>query len=149
MEVRSELVQWSQRLVVREMQVNECFLWLQLRVEVMDMDEEVEGEMLGEGKEEDEATMSTEVDEGSPVVLDSDLDDFGSPELGPTLERHGSMGGQINWVVQIEEEPLEEVEELVLNGVPPSYDDQVVHRLVPIEDSPPYKDSPRYSSVEL
>ena len=42
-----------------------------------------------------------------------------------------------------------EVEELVLNRVPPSYNDQVVHRLVSIEDSSPYEDSPRYSSVEL
>ena len=37
----------------------------------------------------------------------------------------------------------------MLNGVPPSYDDWVVHRLVPIEDSPPYEDSPQYLSVEL
>ena len=41
-----------------------------------------------------------------------------------------------------------EVEELVLNRVPPSYNDQVVHRLVSIEDSPPCEDSPRYLSVE-
>ena len=112
------------------------------------MDEEAEGETSGEG-EEDEATMSTEVDEGSLVVLDSDLDDFGSPELRPTLERHGSMGGQVNWLVWIEEELLDEVEVLVLNRVPPLYDDRVVHRLVPIEDSPPYEDLPRYLSVEL
>ena len=59
------------------------------------------------------------------------------------------MGGRVNWLVWIEEEPLDEVEALVLNGVPPSYDDRVVHRLVLIEDSPPYEDSPRYSSVEL
>ena len=113
----------------------------------MDVDEEAEGETLEEG--EDEAMMLTEVDEGSPVVLDLDLDDFGSPELRPTLERCGSMGGWVNWLVWIEEELLDEVEELVLSGVPPSYDDQVVHRLVPIEDSPPYEDLPRYLSVEL
>ena len=95
------------------------------------------------------ATTSTEVDEGSPVVLDSDLDDFRSPELQPTLVRRGDMGGQINRLVRIEEESLDEVEALVLNGVAPLYNDQVVHRLVPIEDSPPYEDSPRYSSVEL
>ena len=99
--------------------------------------------------EEDEAMTSMEVDKGSPVALDSDLDDFGSLELRPTLERCGDMGGWVNWLVQIEEEPLDKVEALVLNGVPPLYDDQVVHRLVPIEDSPPYKDSPRYLSVEL
>ena len=35
-------------------------------------------------------------------------------------------------------------------GVAPlSYLDWVVHRLVPIEDSPPYEDALRYSSVEL
>ena len=109
------------------------------------MDKESEGEAL----EEDGATTSTEVDEGSPVVLDLDLDNFGSPELRLTLERHGSMGGWVNWLVWIKEEPLDEVEALVLNGAPPLYDDRVVHRLLLIEDSPPYKDSPRYSSVEL
>ena len=82
-------------------------------------------------------------------VRTSDLDDFRSPELRPTLRRCESMGGQVNWLVRIEEEPLDEVEVLVLNGVPPLYDDRVVHRLVLIEDSPPYEDSPRYSSVEL
>ena len=59
------------------------------------------------------------------------------------------MGGQINRLVRIEEEPLDEVEMLILNGAAPSYDKRVVHRLVPIEDSPPYEDLPRYSSVEL
>ena len=113
------------------------------RVTALDEDEDEEEE------EESEATTSTEVDEGSPVVLDSDLDDFGSPELRPTLERWGDMGGQINWLVRIEEEPLDEVETLILNGAAPSYDDRVVHRLVPVEESPPYEDSPRYSSVEL
>ena len=113
----------------------------------MDVDEEAEGETSGE--EEDEAMTSTEVDEGSPVVLDSDLDNFRSLELRPTLERRGSMGGWVNRLVWIEEELLDEVEELVLNRVPPLYDDWVVHRLVPIEDSPPYEDSPRYLSVEL
>ena len=143
MEVRSELLQWLQCLVAWETQVNECLLWLRSQVEVMDMDKEAE-----EMSEEEAATL-TEVDEGSPMVLDSNLDDFGSPELRPTLERHGSMGGRVNRLVWIEEEPLDEVEALVLNGVPPSYDDWVVHRLVPIEDSPPYEDSPQYSSVEL
>ena len=109
------------------------------------MDEEMEGESA----EEDTATTSMEVDEGSPVVLDSDLDNFGSLDLRLTLERCGSMGGRVNRLVWIKEEPLDEVEELVLNGVPPLYDDRVVHRLVPIEDSPPYEDLPRYSSVEL
>ena len=111
----------------------------------MNVDEEEEGS----NDEDEEAMTSTEVDEGSLVVLDSDLDDFGSPELRLTLERCGDIGGQVNWLVRIEEEPLDEVEVLVLNGVPPSYDNRVVHRLVPIEDSPPYKDSPRYSSAEL
>ena len=144
MEMRSELLQWSNRLVAWEMQVNEHLLWLCSQVEAMDMDEKAEGETLGE-----EEMTSTEVDEGSPVVLDLDLDDFGSLELPPTLERHGSMGGWVNQLVRIEEELLSEVEELVLNGVPPLYDDWVVHRLVPIEDSPPYKDPPRYLSVKL
>ena len=108
------------------------------------MDEEDEDEDEGE-----EGTTSMDVDEGSPVVLDSDLDDFGSPELRPTLERRGSMRGRVNQLVRIEEEPLDEVEELVLNRVPPLYNDRVVHRLVPIEDSPPYEDLPRDSSVEL
>ena len=73
--------------------------------------------------EDEEATASTEVDEGSLVVLDSDLDDFGSLELRPTLERHGDMCGWVNRLVRIEEELLDEVEALVLSGVPPSYDD--------------------------
>ena len=115
----------------------------------MDVDKEAEGETLAEGEDEDEVRTLMEVDEGSPVVLDLDLDNFRSPELRPTLERCGSMGAWVNWLVQIKEELLTEVEELVLNGVPPSYDDQVVHRLVPIEDSPPYEDSPRYLSVKL
>ena len=110
--------------------------------------DETEEEDDDEGEEE-EATTLMEVDKGSPVVLDSDLDDFGSPDLRPTLERHGSMGGQVNQLVWFEEEPLDEVEALVLNGVPPSYDEHTVHRLVPIEDSPPYMDLPRYLSVEL
>ena len=112
----------------------------------MAINEEEEEE---EGEDESEATTSMEVDEGSPVVLDSDLDNFGSPELRPTLVRRGDMGGRINRLVRIEEELLDEVLVLVLNRVPPSYNDRVVHRLVPIEDSPPYKDLPRYSSVEL
>ena len=59
------------------------------------------------------------------------------------------MGGWLNQLVWIKQELLTEVEELVLNGAPPLHDDWVVHRLVPIEDSPPCKDSPRYLSVEL
>ena len=112
------------------------------------MDEEGEGETSAE-EEDEEVTISMEVDEGSLVVLDSDLDNFRSPELRLTLERRGSMGGQVNRLVRIKEELLTEVEELVLNGVPPLYDDWVLHRLILIEDSPPYKDLPRYSSVEL
>ena len=34
---------------------------------------------------------------------------------------------------------MDKVEELVMNRVPSAYEDQVVHRLVPIEDSPEYK----------
>ena len=145
MQAEAVLQGWTAHLVARETVVNECLVWLRNQVNAMNMDEKEED---SEDKEE-EATTSTEVDKGSPVVLDLDLDDFGSPELRPTLERHGDMGGQINRLVRIKEEPLDEVEALVLNGVPPSYDDRVVHRLVPIEDSPPYEDSPRYSSVEL
>ena len=135
MAVEAALRDWTVRLTAREATVNERLVWLRERVTAMDEDEE--------------ATTSTEVDEGSLVVLDSDLDDFGSPELRPTLERRGDMGGRINRLVWIEEEPLDEVETLILNGAAPSYDERVVHRLVPIEDSPPYEDSPRYSSVEL
>ena len=144
MAAEAALRDWMVRLVARETTVNEHLVWLRERVMAMDEDEDKEEE-----EDDDEATTSTEVDEGSPVVLDSDLDDFGSPELRPTLERRGDMGGRINWLVQIEEELLDEVETLILNGAAPSYDDRVVHRLVPIEDSPPYEDSPRYSSVEL
>ena len=141
MAVEAALRDWTVRLAAREATVNECLVWLRERVTVVDEDEEV--------TEGSEATTSTEVDEGSPVVLDSDLDDFGSPELQPTLVRRGDMGGRINRLVRLEEEPLDEVETLILNGAAPSYDERVVHRLVPIEDSPPYEDSPRYSSVEL
>ena len=146
MRTEATLQGWAVCLVAWETTVNECLMWLQDWIMVMNMDEE---EALDDDEGEGEVTMSTEVDKGSPVVLDSDLDNFGSPELRPTLERHGSMGGRVNQLVWIEEEPLDEVEALVLNRVPPLYDDQVVHRLVPIEDSPPYEDSPRYSSVEL
>ena len=59
------------------------------------------------------------------------------------------MGGWLSHLVWIKEDLLDEVEELVLNRVPPSYDDCIIHRLVPIEDSPPYRDVPRYSSVGL
>ena len=97
------------------------------------MDEEEEEE----AEEESEVTM-TEVDKGSPMVLDSDLDDFRSPEPELVLVWRGVMGGQVNRLVTLEEEVLDEVEELVLTGVPPLYDGWVIHRLVPIEDSPPY-----------
>ena len=148
MAVEAALRDWTVCLTAREATVNERLVWLREQVTAMDEDEEEETD--GEEEEEtDEATTSTEVDEGSPVVLDSDLDDFGSPELRPTLARRGDMGGRINRLVRIEEEPLDEVETLILNGAAPSYDERVVHRLVPIEDSPPYEDSPRYSSVEL
>ena len=144
MAVEAALRDWTVRLTAREVTVNERLVWLREQVMVVDEDEEEE-----EGTEESEATTSTEVDEGSPVVLDSDLDDFGSPELRPTLVRRGDMGGRINRLVRIEEEPLDKVETLILNGAAPSYDEREVHRLVPIEDSPPYEDLPRYSSVEL
>ena len=149
MRLQGELHLWEDCLVARETMVNECLIYLWSRLEGMDVDKEAEGETLEEGEEVSEVTTSTEVDEGSPVILDLDLDDFRSPELTPTLVWCGSMGGWLNWLVQIEEEPLDEVEVLVLNGGPPSYDEWVVHRLVLIEDSPPYEDSPRYSSVEL
>ena len=144
MAAEAALRNWTVRLVAQETTVNERLVWLREWVTAMDEDEDDDEE-----EDDNEATTSTEVDEGSPVVLDSDLDDFGSPELRLTLERRGDMGGQINRLVRIEEEPLDEVETLILNGAAPSYDERVVHRLVPIEDSPPYEDSPRYSSVEL
>ena len=96
----------------------------------MDVDEEEEEE----AEEEEEVTMMTEVDKGSPMVLDSDLDDFRSPEPELVLVWRGVMGGQVNRLVTLEEEVLDEVEELVLTGVPPLYDGWVIHRLVPIED---------------
>ena len=145
MRMEGSLQGWAAHLVAWEMVVNERLVHLQDRIVAMEVDKEEDSK----DEEEEEVTMSMEVDEGSPVVLDSDLDDFGSLELRPTLERRGDMGGHVNRLVRIEEESLDEVEALVLNGVPPSYDDRVVHRLVPIEDSPPYKDSPRYLSVEL
>ena len=145
MVVEEALCDWTVRLAAREATVNERLVWLREQVLALRGDEEEEEEE----DEESEATTSTEVDEGSPVVLDSDLDDFRSLELRLTLERRGDMGGRINRLVRIEEEPLDEVETLILNGAAPSYDEWVVHRLVLIEDSPPYEDSPRYSSVEL
>ena len=147
MAVEAALRDWTVCLAAREVTVNECLVWLRERVTAVDEDEDEDEDE--EGDEESEATTSTEVDEGSPVVLDLDLDDFRSPELRPTLVRRGDMGGRINRLVRIKEEPLDEVETLILNGAAPSYDERVVHRLVPIEDSPPYEDSPRYSSVEL
>ena len=86
MAVEAALRDWTVRLTARETTVNERLVWLRERVTAMDEDTEEEEEDV-EGTEESEATTSTEVDEGSPVVLDSDLDDFGSPELRPTLER--------------------------------------------------------------
>ena len=139
MRLQGELWSWVDLLVAWETTVNKRLVYLWSRLEVMDMDEEAEEE-----EDEEELTMLTEMDKGSPVVLDSDLDNFRSLEVQPTVVRRGDMGGQPNWLVQIEEEPLDEVEELVLSGAPPSYDSCVVHRLVPIEDLPPYKDSPPY-----
>ena len=98
--------------------------------------------------EDNEETTTVEVDQGSLVVLDSDLDDFGSLEPELALVHWGDFGGQVDQLVQIEE-PLDEVEELVLNRIPPLYNGQEAHRLVLIEDSPPYEDAPRYLSVEL
>ena len=146
MRMEASLHGWMQRLVAWETVVNKRLVHLRDRIVVMEVDKEEGGT---DEDEEEEATTLMEVDEGSPVVLDSDLDDFGSPELRPTLERHGEMGGRVNRLVRIEEELLDEVEALVLTRVAPSYDERTVHRLVPIEDSPPYEDSPRYSSVEL
>ena len=80
----------------------------------MDVDEEETSE-----EEEEEATMSMEVNEGSPVVLDLDLDNFGSPEPELVPVCRGVMGGQVNQLFTLEEETLDEVEELVINGVPP------------------------------
>ena len=111
MAVEAALRDWTVRLTAREATVNERLVWLRERVTAMDEDDEEE-----EDNEESEATTSTEVDEGSPVVLDSDLDDFGSPELRPTLARRGDMGGRINRLVRIEEEPLDEVETLIQIG---------------------------------
>ena len=97
-----------------------------------------------EGDEDEEMTM-VEGNEGSPVVFDSDLDNFWTLELEPF--GWFNTGGHHNQLVQIKEESLDEVEELVMNRVLP--EDQVVHRLVPIEDSPKYELSLRYLSVEL
>ena len=144
MAVEAALRDWTVRLTAREATVNKRLVWLRERVMAMDEDDEEE-----DNDEEEEVMTLTEVDEGSLEVLDSDLDDFGSLELRPTLVRRGDMGGRINQLVRIEEEPLDKVETLILNGAAPSYDERVVHRLVAVEDSPPYKDSPRYSSVEL
>ena len=85
--LQMELWEWEQRLVDWEMVVNDHLNWLWSRVELMDVDEE---------EEDEEATMSMEVDEWSPVVLDSDLDDFGSPEPEPVPACRGVMGGQVN-----------------------------------------------------
>ena len=110
MALGQSLLEWSQRLMAREEQVNNQLNWLRSRIEPMDVDEEEE-------EDDEEAMTSTEVDKGSPeVVLDSDLDDFGSPELEvtPTPARRGDFGGQVNQLVRIEEELLDEVEWLVL-----------------------------------
>ena len=129
MRMEASLQGWAQCLVAQETMVNECLVWLWDHITAMDVDEEDEDKGVSDEEEEEEVTTSTEVDEGSPVVLDSDLDNFRSPELRLTLERRGSMGGQVNRLVRIEEEPLDEVVVLVLNGVPPSYNDRVAHRL--------------------
>ena len=59
--------------------MNECLLWLQSQVEAMDVDEEEEEE--AEDEEVLEAKTSMKVDEGSLIVLDSDIEDFRSPEV--------------------------------------------------------------------
>ena len=115
--LQGELHSWEDQLVVRETTVNECLLWLQSQVEAMDVDKDMDKETEGETLV-DEATTVMEVDKGSPVVLDSDIDDFGSPELEPVPERRGVMGSQVDWLVLIEEEALTEVDELVLHGIP-------------------------------
>ena len=115
MRMEASLHGWMQCLVARETVVNERLVHLRDRIVVMEVDEEEEGSDEDEDEGE-EVTTSMEVDEGSPVVLDLDLDNFGSPELRPTLERCGIMGGRVNRLVRIEEEPLDKVEELVLTG---------------------------------
>ena len=111
------LREWTACLVAREQTVNDRLVWLRDQVNAMNVDEEDED--AEEEEEEEETTTLTEVDEGSPVVLDLDLDNFGSLELRPTLERRGDMGGRINWLVRIKEELLDKVEALVLNGCLP------------------------------
>ena len=106
------LWEWEHKLVAWEAVVESHLVWLQSWVELIDVDEEGS-----------EGMMSMEVDEGSPMVLGLDLDDFGLPEPEPMLVQRGNMGGWVNRLVRIEEEPLDEVEALVMNGVPPSYDD--------------------------
>ena len=66
MVVEVQLLDWLQHLVARETTVNECLIWLRSRVEAMDVDGEEDKD-----EEDDEETTSMEVDEGSPVVLDS------------------------------------------------------------------------------
>ena len=84
---------------------------------------DVDDKELSDNREVDEEMATVEVDEGSPIVLDLDLDDFRSPEPEPVSTSQGDTGGQFKWLIQIEEELLDEVEELVLSGVPPLYDD--------------------------
>ena len=93
MRLQEELCSWEDRLVAQETTVNDHLIYLWTQLEAMDVDAEGKED---EGDEEDEATTLTEVDKGSPVILDSDLDNFRSPELAPTLVYHGSMGGQPN-----------------------------------------------------
>ena len=88
MALQMELWEWEWRLVAQEGVVESHLQWLCSQVKPMDVDKEEE-----EDGEEESEMMLMEVDDGSPVVLDSDLDDFGSPELTPTLVRRGSMGG--------------------------------------------------------
>ena len=117
--LQGKLHSWENRLVEQEQTVNDCLIWLRSRLEGIDVDEEE----LSDNREVDEEMTMVEVDKGSPVVLDLDLDDFRPPEPKLVLTRQGDMGGWFNWLVQIEEKLLDEVEELVLSGVPPLYDD--------------------------
>ena len=117
MHLQGKLCSWEDQLVEWEQMVNNRLIWLRSRLKGMDVNEE-----SSDNREVDEEMTMVEVDKGSPIALDLDLDDFGSPEPKLVPTRQGGMGGWFNWLVQIEE-PLDEVEELVLSGVPPLYDD--------------------------
>ena len=71
--------------------------WLQAQVKVLV--EVLEELMESEGMEgdEDEEMTTVGVEEGSPVVLDLDLDDFGSPE--PESLAQFDTSSCHNWLV--------------------------------------------------